>query len=48
MLTVYDDVDALVLDPVADEPALLGPDAGGVDAELEFDVTGEADAFTAP
>jgi hypothetical protein len=48
MLTVYDDADALVLEPVADEPVALARDTGGVDAEPEFDVTDEADACTAP
>ncbi|WP_167387450.1 hypothetical protein [Paraburkholderia susongensis] len=44
MLTVYDDVDVLVLDPVADEA--LVPDAGAVDAEPEVDAVDEGAACT--
>ncbi|MFM0557273.1 hypothetical protein P0D69_40925 [Paraburkholderia sediminicola] len=46
-MTVYDDVDVLVLDPVADEAVVLVRDAGVADAEPEFDVTDEAEACTA-
>jgi|OM-RGC.v1.038490801 hypothetical protein len=37
MLTVYDDVDVLALDPAADEALALA--AGAVDAEPEVDAT---------
>jgi hypothetical protein len=39
MLTVYDDGDVLVLDPVVDEPVVLI--AGLVDAELAVDAVDE-------
>ncbi|MFM0157832.1 hypothetical protein [Paraburkholderia sediminicola] len=42
MLTVYDDPDVLVLDPVAEEA--LVPDAGALAAELEVDAVDVADA----
>ncbi|MFM0631956.1 hypothetical protein [Paraburkholderia xenovorans] len=44
MLTVYDDVDVLELDPVADEALVL--DAGAVDAELEVDAADEGAVCT--
>ncbi|SOF00086.1 hypothetical protein SAMN05446635_8139 [Burkholderia sp. OK233] len=42
MLTVYDDADALVLDPVAEEALVL--DAGALGAELDVGAADEADA----
>jgi hypothetical protein len=42
MLTVYDDADVLVLDPVADEALVL--DAGALGAELDVDAADEAGA----
>jgi hypothetical protein len=39
ILTVYDDVGVLVLEPVADEAVVPERDDGGVDAEPELDVT---------
>jgi hypothetical protein len=44
MLTVYDDVDVLVLEPVADEALVL--DAGAADAELEVDAVDEGAVCT--
>ena len=40
MVTVYDDVDALALDPVAEEA--LVPEAGAVDAEPDVDADVDA------
>ncbi|WP_183082099.1 hypothetical protein [Paraburkholderia sp. BL23I1N1] len=45
MLTVYDEAEALVLDPVADDALVL--DAGAVGAEPDVDAVDEADACTA-
>lgn len=46
MLTVYDDVDVLVLDPVADEAVVL--DARAIDAELEVDAVDEGAVCAVP
>jgi hypothetical protein len=43
ILTVYDDVGVLALDPVADEVLVL--EAGAVDAEPEADATDEPVAW---
>jgi hypothetical protein len=44
MLTVYEDVAALALVPVDDVLDTDFPDVGEVEAEAEFDVTGNAGA----
>lgn len=46
MLTVYDEVDAVLLAVVGDDAVVLVLDAGVVDAEPEFDVMDVADACT--